>query len=88
MDFREGVNVVLGGGDIGKTTILDAVSLLLSPVKSANLSDTDYQARDVAAGFAIEAVLSLPPESGIINQSINTCIFLLTQMLRSDSSGL
>ena len=26
-----GLNVVLGGGDVGKTTILDAIALLLSP---------------------------------------------------------
>jgi predicted ATP-dependent endonuclease of OLD family len=27
-----GVNVILGGGDVGKTTILEAIALLLSPV--------------------------------------------------------
>jgi putative ATP-dependent endonuclease of OLD family len=26
----KGVNVILGGGDVGKTTILDAIGLLLS----------------------------------------------------------
>ena len=34
----------MGGGDVGKTTILDAVGLLLSPVNSTTLSDTDYYA--------------------------------------------
>lgn len=63
-----GVNIVLGGGDAGKTTILDAVGLLLSPVNSANLADTDYYARKVEAGFAIEGVLSLPAGSGIHDQ--------------------
>lgn len=57
----KGVNVILGGGDVGKTTILDAIGLLLSPVNPANLADTDYHARDIAAGFVIEAVVSLPP---------------------------
>jgi putative ATP-dependent endonuclease of OLD family len=37
----KGVNVILGGGDVGKTTILDAIGLLLSPVNLTNLSDTD-----------------------------------------------
>jgi putative ATP-dependent endonuclease of OLD family len=63
-----GVNVILGGGDVGKTTILDAIGLLLSPVNATNLSDTDYHARNIDAGFVIEAVVSLPPGSGINDQ--------------------
>ena len=64
----KGVNVILGGGDVGKTTILDAVGLLLSPVNPATLSDTDYHARKIEEGFVIEAVVALPPESKINNQ--------------------
>lgn len=63
-----GVNVILGGGDVGKTTILDAIALLLSPTNPANLSETDYVARNIEGGFSIEAVVSLPPESGINHQ--------------------
>jgi putative ATP-dependent endonuclease of OLD family len=63
----KGVNVILGGGDVGKTTILDAVGLLLSPVNPTTLSDTDYHARNVENGFVIEAILSLPPVSGMNN---------------------
>jgi putative ATP-dependent endonuclease of the OLD family len=63
-----GVNVILGGGDVGKTTILDAIGLLLSPVGWANLSDADYNARNIEQGFAMEAVMCLPAESGINNQ--------------------
>jgi putative ATP-dependent endonuclease of OLD family len=64
----KGVNVILGGGDVGKTTILDAIALLLSPTNSTNLSDTDYHARDESAGFVIEAVVGVPPSNGINNQ--------------------
>jgi putative ATP-dependent endonuclease of OLD family len=64
----KGVNVVLGGGDVGKTTILDAIGLLLSPTNSASLSDTDYYRRDIGATFEIEAVLSLPIDGGINDQ--------------------
>lgn len=65
---EKGVNVILGGGDVGKTTVLDAIGLLLSPVNPTNLSDTDYLSRKVEEGFVIEAVFSLPAESGINNQ--------------------
>ena len=64
-----GVNVILGGGDVGKTTILDAIALLLSPTYSTTLADTDYHARAVEMGFSIEAVMSLPPETGVNEQS-------------------
>lgn len=60
-----GLNVVLGGGDVGKSTILDAIGLLLSPSNPTTLAETDFFQRDVDAGFEIEAVMSLPPESGI-----------------------
>jgi hypothetical protein len=60
-----GVNLILGGGDVGKTTILDAIALLLSPVNPANLPDTDYFGRAIEDGFSITAVLALPPDSGI-----------------------
>ena len=63
-----GVNVVLGGGDVGKTTILDAIGLLFSPTNATVVSDTDYHVRDDAAGFVIEAVVAIPPSSGINQQ--------------------
>jgi putative ATP-dependent endonuclease of OLD family len=65
----KGVNVILGGGDVGKTTILDAMGLLLSPTYLTTLTDTDYYGRDIEAGFIIEAILALPPTSGINQQT-------------------
>ncbi len=59
-----GMNVILGGGDVGKTTILDAIGLLLSPTNSG-ASDTDYFARSIELGFSIEAIVSLPQGCGI-----------------------
>jgi putative ATP-dependent endonuclease of the OLD family len=59
-------NIILGGGDVGKTTLLDAIGLLLNPTNSATLSDVDYYQRDLS-GFVIEAVMTLPPET-LINQ--------------------
>lgn len=66
-----GVNLILGGGDAGKTTILDAVALLLHPTNTVVLSDADYWARKVEDGFCIEAVMSLPTSCGINQQTKN-----------------
>lgn len=63
-----GLNVVLGGGNVGKTTILEAIGLLLSPTNPSTLADTDYYARDIAAGFSIQADVSLSESSGIDHQ--------------------
>jgi AAA domain len=69
-----GVNVILGGGDVGKTTILEAIALLLSPVNPTTLSDPDYHDRHIEAGFSIEAVLSLPAGAGISSQMKPSCL--------------
>ena len=54
-----GMNFILGGGDIGKTTIVEAISLLFSPSNSMVLSEADYWLRNVEAGFIIRAAVSL-----------------------------
>ncbi|RYY23971.1 MAG: ATP-binding protein [Sphingomonadales bacterium] len=61
----QGVNVVLGGGDVGKTTILDAISLLLHPTNSYLLSDADYRGRIVEDEFLVEAVMYLPESTNV-----------------------
>jgi putative ATP-dependent endonuclease of the OLD family len=63
-----GVNLILGGGDIGKTTVLDAIGLVLSPVNTSTLSDTDYFGRAIENGFEIEVVMTLPRDSAIADQ--------------------
>lgn len=64
-----GVNVILGGGDVGKTTILDAIALLLNPTNTMVLTDADYWHREVENGFCIEAVMFLPEACGISQQT-------------------
>jgi putative ATP-dependent endonuclease of OLD family len=64
-----GVNVLLGGGDVGKSTILDAIALLLSANNSSSISDVDFWRRDTQPGFEIEAVMALPASSGINRQN-------------------
>lgn len=63
-----GLNVILGGGDVGKSTILDAVALLLNPSNAAVVSESDYHCRDSNPGFVIQAVLSLPASTEISQQ--------------------
>jgi putative ATP-dependent endonuclease of OLD family len=64
----KGLNVILGGGDVGKTTVLEAIALLLSPTNAVSVSDTDYYMRKVDEEFVIEGVFTLSPESGISEQ--------------------
>src|ERR1039458_7913241 len=61
-----GINLILGGGNVGKTTILEAIGLLLSPSTSYTLVDSDYLDRRVEDEFLIEAVMSIP--GGEINR--------------------
>lgn len=63
-----GMNIVLGGGDAGKTTILDALALLLSPSNSIVLSEADYWQCRVEDEFVIQAVVALPASSEIGQQ--------------------
>jgi len=60
-----GLNLLLGGGNVGKTTLLDAIALLLNPSTSYTLADSDYFERRVEDEFVIEAVMSLP---GVVNR--------------------
>ena len=63
-----GMNVILGGGDVGKTTVLEAIALLLSPSNTLNLSEADYWQRDSESEFTIQATISLPSSSNISQQ--------------------
>src|SRR5882672_12275282 len=60
-----GLNVILGGGDVGKTTVLEAIGLLLNPSNAAVLSEADYYNRDSGAGFVIQGVFSLSTSADI-----------------------
>lgn len=70
LDWRPkpGLNVILGGGDAGKTTILEAIALLLNPSNATILAEADYSDGDRAKPFFIGAVMSLPASSGVDHQ--------------------
>lgn len=52
-----GINCLIGPGDSGKSTILFAISLLLSPTNNSQLSEFDYYNRKISEGFEIEAFI-------------------------------
>jgi len=66
---KRGLNVVIGGGDVGKSTVLGAIGLLFSPTSNQLVSDTDYSGRNTTKEFVVEAVISLPPKSEMFKQS-------------------
>jgi len=53
----EGLNVLVGPPDSGKSTILSAIALLLAPSVVSPRTEFDYRNRDVAQGFCIEALI-------------------------------
>ncbi|CAB3769468.1 ATP-dependent OLD family endonuclease [Burkholderia sp. MSh2] len=65
----EGMNVILGGGDVGKTTVLEAIALLLAPSNTVVISEADYWARDSTKEFLIEAVMTLSDDTAIGSQN-------------------
>lgn len=62
------VNVLIGGGDVGKSTVLDAISLLLSPTNSVVLSESDFWNKNSDDGFIVQAFFSFSASTGINNQ--------------------
>lgn len=61
------MNLLIGGGDSGKSTLLHAIALLFSPTNSAQVFETDYHNRSLEPGFSIEAAVSLPTEMELAN---------------------
>jgi putative ATP-dependent endonuclease of the OLD family len=52
-----GINVVIGPGDAGKTSILDAVALVFSQTPSQAATEVDYKDLDTSTPFVIEAIV-------------------------------
>lgn len=54
--------VLIGRGDSGKTTILKAISAVLSPVWNTTFSDLDFYQKDTTKPICIESVIADAPE--------------------------
>jgi len=60
---RPGLNAILGAGDVGKSSVLDAIALVLSATRREVFYDTDFLRLDADAGFEIRVTLGeLPVE--------------------------
>lgn len=60
--FHPGVNAIIGAGDSGKTTILDALTVLFHPTWALSLTDNDFYAGDPGANpIRITATVADPP---------------------------
>lgn len=61
--FDQGLNGIIGAGDSGKTTILDALAALFHPNWSLNLSDNDFYKGDPEGNpIRITATVAEPPK--------------------------
>lgn len=58
-----GVNCLIGPGDSGKSTILDAIDLCLGARRSAPFGDTDFFGLDVARTIVIAVTLGALPDA-------------------------
>jgi putative ATP-dependent endonuclease of OLD family len=54
---RPGINCLVGPGDAGKTTLLEAIARATSPTPAGAASEHDYYRRRTEDGFEIELVL-------------------------------
>lgn len=61
------LNVLLGGGDVGKTTVLDAIALLLSPSSSVQVGEADFYRRETDRGLSIEGAFWFPDKTDVLD---------------------
>lgn len=59
---RPGLNAIVGAGDFGKSTVLDAIALTLSATRREVFYDTDFNQLDADAGFEIKVTLGELPQ--------------------------
>lgn len=57
-----GLNCLIGPGDSGKTTVLDAIDLCLGARRNISFSDTDFYGLDVTQAITITLTLGSLPD--------------------------
>lgn len=58
-----GVNCLIGSGDSGKTTVLDAIDLCIGARRSAQFSDADFHSLDTSRPICIRVTLGDLPDA-------------------------
>jgi putative ATP-dependent endonuclease of the OLD family len=58
-----GLNCIIGPGDAGKSTILDAIDWLLGARRNLNVSDCDFFNGDLSKHIHINATISVPEQA-------------------------
>lgn len=54
---HESMNIILGGGDCGKSTILEALGILFSASGNGSVAESDFWNKKSEDGFSIEATI-------------------------------
>lgn len=75
--FNEQFVVLIGRGDSGKTTILNAISYVLSPNWNINISDFDFYNSDINENIVIEVAVGDLPKDLLTEQKFGHYINLL-----------
>ena len=57
-----GLNAIIGAGDTGKSTLLDAIELALAPRRNLNFSDADFWRLDVTKPIDVRVTIGELPE--------------------------
>jgi putative ATP-dependent endonuclease of OLD family len=69
IDPDEPIICLIGRGDSGKTTILDAIAAVLSPAWNMSFQDTDFYQCDPQQNINIEAtIIEIPPQLQSVNK--------------------
>lgn len=66
-DFEDGITCIIGRGDSGKSTILDAIAYLFAQTWSLHFNDSDFYNCDTSSSIIIEGVVSDVPDD-LINK--------------------
>ena len=74
MEPNKGVNLLYGGNDSGKTTILEAISLIALQDSSIQLVDSDFYMKELENEFEIMATIACEPI--LITSSLDESEFL------------
>ena len=64
-----GVNCLIGPGVSGKSSVLDAIALLLAPYTLESASELDYRDRNTERGFLFEAVFTCVLDDPLVRQA-------------------